>query len=112
MENSLHEYISENPFQPGDLLIRIKGWEDDIGCLFMAVSAAGPTALKISPSKYDDFSVYHYIDYTEFKKVGNIKDALRQLANAQVQNIMLEQAYQKFSIKGVNHESDQRKSKS
>ena len=86
MENSLHEYISENPFQPGDLLVRIKGWEDDIGCLF--------------------------IDYTEFKKVGNIKDALRQLANAQVQSTMLEQTYQKFSIKGVNHESDQRKSKS
>lgn len=33
MENSLHEYISGNPFQPGDLLVRIKGWEDDIGCL-------------------------------------------------------------------------------
>ena len=111
MENSLHEYISENPFQPGDLLVRVKGWEDDIGCLFMAVSAAGPAALKISPSKYDDFSVYHYIDYTEFKKVGNIKDALRQLANAQVQSTMLEQTYQKFSIKGVNYESDQRKSK-
>lgn len=111
MENSLHEYVSENPFQPGDLLIRVKGWEDDIGCLFMAVSGAGPTALRITPNKHDDLSVYHYIDYTEFKKVGNIKDALRQLANAQVQNTKLEQAYQKFSIKGANYESDQGKSK-
>ncbi len=112
MEQSMYEYVTQNPFQPGDLLVRIEGREDDIGCLFMAVSGAGPTAIKISPSKYDDFSVYHYIDYTEFKKVGNIKDALRQLANAQVQNTMLEQAYQKFSIKGASNESDQGKSKS
>lgn len=111
MEQSMYEYVTQNPFQPGDLLIRISGWKEDIGCLFMAISGAGPTALKITPNKYDDFSVYHYIDYNEFKKVGNIKDALRQLANAQVQSAMLEQAYENFSIKGVEHESDQGKSK-
>lgn len=102
MKQSVYEYLSQNPFQPGDLLIRTNGLKDDVGCLFMAVSGAGPTALKLSPSKYDDFSVYNYIDYTEFKKVGNIRDALRQLANAQARSTALEQAYENFSIKGDN----------
>lgn len=108
----MYEYATQNPFQPGDLIIRTSGWKEDIGCLFMAVSAAGPAAIRLSPGKYDDFAVYNYIEYTEFKKIGNIKDALCQLANAQVQSAMLEQAYQNFSIKGVEHESSQGKSKS
>lgn len=112
MEQTVYEYESQNPFQPGDLLIHTKGGEGDNRYLFMVVSGPGPTVIKISPNGiYNDFPVYNYIDYTEFEKVGNIKEELRLLAETKKRETLLKKVYENFSIKGAEYESDQRKSK-